>query len=58
MVKIFCIEKSIKLFVTIKRSAWHSGEAGLSPGYSGGDQVELCGRSQGRGHALMVTSVP
>ena len=56
--KIFCIEKSIKLFVTIKRSAWHSGEAGLSPGYSGGDQVELCGRSQGRGHALIEPRLP
>ena len=35
MVKIFCIEESIQLFVTIKRSAWHSGEAGLSPGTVG-----------------------
>ena len=35
MVKLFCIEESIQLFVTIKRSAWHSGEAGLSPGTVG-----------------------
>ena len=33
--KLFCIEESIQLFVTIKRSAWHSGEAGLSPGTVG-----------------------
>ena len=27
MVKLFCIEESIQLFVTIKRSAWHSGDS-------------------------------